>query len=42
MSENVDPSITHPHWIALVQDEFGVQVRIINNNNKTLPKVNLL
>ena len=42
LSEKVDPSVVHLHWIALIQDAFGDQVHIFDNKNKVMPKVDLV
>lgn len=41
-SNPITPSHIHLHWINAVQDEFGDQIRIIDNHNRILPKVDLL
>ncbi len=39
---NVTPNHVHLHWITAVQEVFGDQVRIIDNHNRVLPKIDLL
>jgi hypothetical protein len=40
--DTVTPCHIHFHWVTAVQEAFGDQVRIIDNNNRVLPKVDLL
>ena len=40
--ENGNPSVVHLHWIALIQEAFGDQVYIFDNNNKVMPKIDLV
>jgi hypothetical protein len=42
MSGQVNPSVVHLHWIALIQEAFGDKVHIFDNNNKVLPTVDLV
>jgi hypothetical protein len=40
--ENGNPSVVHRHWIALIQEAFGDQVYVFDNNNRVMPKIDLV
>jgi hypothetical protein len=37
--EAIDPAKVHLHWIRAVQDHFGTEVQVMNNNGQVMPKV---
>jgi uncharacterized membrane-anchored protein YhcB (DUF1043 family) len=41
-TNDINPRTIHLHWMAAIQEEFGDKVRIIDNNNRVIPKVDLL
>ena len=38
-NDQVLPGQVHLHWIQAIQDQFGAEVQIINNNGQVMPKV---
>ena len=40
--QNVDPATFHLHWIQHVQEEFGDNVQVFNNNGTMMPKIDML
>ena len=38
----VSPRVIHAHWLKTVQDEFGDKVKVYDNHNRLVPKIDLL